>query len=478
MRIALQRELRTSARRSGTFWARVFAGALAALALFRDAAGTFAGRSMFFTAVTLAFLACIFEGVRRGAGAIADERNDGTLGLLFLTQLTGPQLMFGKFMAIGLSAFQTALAAAPVLAASLLLGGVSFGEFVRSSIALWHILSLCICISVISSVRATDPVRVMTRTWAMVALCALLLTILFATRLVRWANPITPLMGITDGNYYGGRPAFWISLLLYQTLAAGSLFLAGRRLFKDWQAAEEAPFRQSSIKVSFENYPKNSNRVPARVRDTPRWFTANAMEWLTLRDMQMHSGRWGALLLTVIAAALALAAPVLAIFIGFIGFGSLIFSLCVTSTRVVARLQQSGALELLLTTPLGERGVIEGHRAGLRKMFRWPFVTGYCVLLIFALQQEPDDRFGCLYILSGLILLAWATPWIGTMVALKSKNPRRAVLWTVLLVLVLPRFGFCFLADPFYFAILGIAARIYLRRHFRRLAAERFIAVD
>src|SRR4051812_46792000 len=97
MQIALQRELLVGARRSGTYWARIFAGTLAAFALFQDASRNFAGRDMFFTALTIAFFACVFEGVRRGAGAVADEKNEGTLGLLFLTKLSGPQLMFGKY---------------------------------------------------------------------------------------------------------------------------------------------------------------------------------------------------------------------------------------------------------------------------------------------------------------------------------------------------------------------------------------------
>jgi hypothetical protein len=480
MRIALQRELRAGARRSGTYWVRIFACALAALALFQDASKNFAGRDLFFTALTLAFVACVFEGVRRGAGAIADERREGTLGLLFLTALTGPELMLGKFLAIGISALQTALAAAPVMAAGLLLGGISFWEFVRSGIAVWHTLSLSICMSMLGSVRTTDPIRVMTRTWVfLIGLFPILMTALwFKVRLLQWANPMTPVLGITDGYYSGGRAAYWTSLLLYQSLAVGALYLAGRRLFKDWQTAEEARFKEDAVKVAYDELPKNSNFVPARTRDGPRWFKSNPLEWLTLRDMKLHEGRWGIFLLALIAGGVVQIAPKLAILLLTLGFGCGIFALCISSTRLIASLQQSGALELLLTTPMGERGLIDGHRRGLRKIFRWPFVVGYCVLFGTAMRQNPDDRFIVFYILAGVILLAWATPWIGILVGLKAKNPRRAVLWTIFLVMALPRLGFCFLADPVYFLIFGVIARIYVRRNVRRLAAERFMVQE
>ena len=62
------------------------------------------------------------------ADCISRERREGTLGLLFLTPLKGPDIVVAKGVAQGLRAMTLGLAVLPVLTIPFLLGGVSWTE--------------------------------------------------------------------------------------------------------------------------------------------------------------------------------------------------------------------------------------------------------------------------------------------------------------------------------------------------------------
>jgi ABC-type transport system involved in cytochrome c biogenesis permease component len=369
MQMVVQRELQVAARRSGTYWARFIAGGIAAIAILQQTGGISNGRRLFFTAVTLAAIVTFYEGMRRATAAIAKEKREGTLGLLLLTPLTGPELMRGKFAAIALSTFQTGLAAVPVLAASLLFGGVSAGEFARAIIALAHGLSLVIVLGLAVSTNAKDEETPNAPIGFVVAAAGIFATLIWTIPRFRWINPMTPILEISDGEYGISPWGFWISIALWQAMGWLKLRAHGRALIEMVRAREEAAFTQRAP-VRIENWKdKSGDFVPGRINDAPRWFDGNPMEWYTLRDVGMHVGRWGALIMTIAAAACVMIFPGAGQVVWFIGFGTLLISLCVTSARPIARLHEWGALELMITTPLGERGILEGHMSGLKNCF-------------------------------------------------------------------------------------------------------------
>jgi ABC-type multidrug transport system permease subunit len=478
MQMVVQRELRAAARRSGSYWVRVGAGAFAALALMQATGNVRNGRQLFFTAVVLAFIFCLFEGARRAAGSVATEKTEGTLELLFLTPLTGPELLRGKFAAIAISAFQMALAAVPILAASLLLGGISAGEFLRALIALAHTLALVIAIGIRWSVKAKD---------GQAALTGILIFLGFTTGffagfaysipLLRAINPMTPLVSISDAVYGQAPLGFWISVALWQTFTWYSLRTLGDRLKATVQTVQEETFR-AYPPVHIEEWPKDVRHlVPARITDTPRWFAANPIEWFTLRDMGMHSSRWGVLIVSIFLGVLGILIPPLGYVVAAIAIVALVFTLSVTAAGSMARLKESGALELILTTPLGKRAILKGHHRGLRKLFFWPFVvwTAVIVSLFFRSEMDPEGAFYISgFIVVSIWLLAWMTPWFAAAAALRSKTPARAIGWTVFFVLVFPRIFFCWMGDAIYFGLFGPYARHYVLKNFRRLVAERF----
>src|SRR5437588_6040880 len=88
-------------------------------------------QSIFLGLSVLALIYCLAAGRRSTADCLSQEKRDGTLGLLFLTDLKGYDVILGKLAATSLSGFYGLLAIFPILAVPLLLGGLTNGEFWR-----------------------------------------------------------------------------------------------------------------------------------------------------------------------------------------------------------------------------------------------------------------------------------------------------------------------------------------------------------
>jgi hypothetical protein len=182
------------------------------------------------------------------------------------------------------------------------------------------------------------------------------------------------------------------------------------------------------------------------------------------------------------------------------------FFVAMQACRFFAEARRSGALELLLCTPLTSREIIHGQWQVLKRLFLWPIVTLVVVQLAFvvpyvisikslfgqAAQTLPASAPGAAYVsymvyLAGLLPICnnilklvldfYALGWIGMWLALTIKKPNLAVAFTVLFVLVLPSFVFCV---PDFLIDIGfiIWARIKLRQDFRVLASPSYTATS
>jgi len=157
------RELRVAARRRGTFWTRtaVALGAIVTGAFFYLAnLGTPAeivAQRIFMGLMALSIFFCLFAGRLLTADCLSEEKRQGTLGLLFLTDLEGYDIVLGKLAATSLNGFYSLLAVFPVLAVPLLLGGIANGEFWRVVLVLANsfLFSLAVGIFVSSLSRET-----------------------------------------------------------------------------------------------------------------------------------------------------------------------------------------------------------------------------------------------------------------------------------------------------------------------------------
>src|ERR1043166_5516950 len=128
-----ERELRAGARQKGTLhirWitAAAFVGLLAWLMWVFDG---FRAPQVFGAFSTVAFFYCLIVGTARTADCLSCEKREGTLGLLFLTNLNGPEIIGGKLCSSALAAAYGLFAIFPLLALQMFIGGITLAHLFR-----------------------------------------------------------------------------------------------------------------------------------------------------------------------------------------------------------------------------------------------------------------------------------------------------------------------------------------------------------
>ncbi len=170
----VDRELRVAARRKSTYFARGGAALLGIvigafymlLFTLTGPSSTGLGTYMFTIVSWYALLTTFLAGVFLSSDCLSEERREGTLGLLFLTDLKGRDVVVGKFVAVSLNAFYGLLAVFPVLAICLLTGGVAGAEFWRTCLALLNFLFFSVTAGMLVSSFCQSASRAMAGTLA------------------------------------------------------------------------------------------------------------------------------------------------------------------------------------------------------------------------------------------------------------------------------------------------------------------------
>lgn len=155
------RELRVAARQKSTYWNRVWAAGLGliifflcGLATMRESAHIL-GQALFYSIAALAGMICVLSG-SGVADSISSEKREGTLGLLFLTNLSGFDVVAGKIAAGSLGAVYRLIALLPILAITFLLGGVDMDAYLRVIAACASTMMLSLAFGVYWSSRLTN----------------------------------------------------------------------------------------------------------------------------------------------------------------------------------------------------------------------------------------------------------------------------------------------------------------------------------
>jgi ABC-type transport system involved in cytochrome c biogenesis permease component len=476
------RELRVAARRRATyrtrFWAVFFAVAAFTwefLTLSRARIpSTMHGRILFTTISGLAFVYCLFIGARATADCLSEEKREGTLGLLFLTDLKGYDVVFGKLVANSLNAFYGLVAVFPIIAICWLLGGVSFQQFSETVLVLVTTLFFSLSAGIfVSTYNRLERV-------AMFFTILLILACTFGPVLLGFV--LSTSFGVSDTNIFavmftpamsllvamepatGGRfPNFVYSASLATTwiLTISLLWGASRKLPHSWQEKKPKP---TASKLKTFQLPQ-PNRIEAN-KFRAETLDKNPFLWLTLRGREKLNHAWGFVL-----------AMILIWSFGFLGAGRImwdydllfptllfihaflkIWVISESCTRLVED-RRSGALELLLSTPLDAKEIILGQHLALRRQFGGPFLLLMVLeslCFFFGISGRETNWSRKLFLPSAMILfvadyftLRWVAMWIG----LNAKNINRAVLKTALLVLSMPWIIYLLLANlvPFIY---------------------------
>ncbi|HEX5223029.1 MAG TPA: ABC transporter permease subunit [Verrucomicrobiae bacterium] len=460
----VERELRINARQRATHRMRLTAALLAlvvwfAFSIFGNIPSTQRAQFIFATIGVLSLGFAILAGAFLTADCLSEERRDGTLGLLFLTDLKGHDVVLGKLASTSLNSIYGLIAVVPMLAVPLLMGGVTGGEFARTALVLLTTLFLSLAAGMFVSAVSLDSRVAFLRALAiMVILSGVLpllwwgLRILLGMRVdfLLLPSPGYALRYAGDAFYSarGGTTEFWTSLLVMGGL--GILFLAAASVMlpRLWrQGRDEGAPRPAGVQMMV----KRRNRLKAELESRPYF-------WLATRDDRM--ARWanrvmGLALLVWFAFYVhgGAAAPGRASFLilVFLAFGLHVLFKCIVAAEATRRLsedRQNGALELLLVTPLRPGEIITGQKAAEAWLFRWPkFMLVVMNLLFIGLMFGPtrpgmgaNDRIiFALMFLGGILLLFTDCFVMGSTsvwAALTTKRHARAILKTIRIILL------------------------------------------
>ena len=471
----VERELRVASRKAGTYWLRSIAALVLLLIFFWavlaiNAPAARIARVIYSVMGTLVLSGCAVAGIFQTADCLSSEKREGTAGLLFLTDLKGYDVVLGKLAANSLHSYYGLLSILPVLALPMLMGGVTGGEFGRLILVLLATLFFSLSIGMLVSAVSREARQAMIITGAVIIFFNAILPGVYAA-LSRMHFAYKPLLWPSAGNafivssdvyykYGTGAREFLDSLAAILGIGFGCLLLATLILPRAWQEkAHAAGGRQAGLWQRLR-FGSASRRNVKRIT----LLDVNPFYWLTARDRLASVASLGLI---------GVAAPFfLLFFLNLLGssimakgmaVSCMIYTTaglglalkCLMATEASRRLnddRQSGALELLLVTPLSVKEIIQGQRRALHRQFALPmFFLGSMILglmvCIYGIMNEQDNFAWVIFTGNIAVLMTdfYALGWLGMWAGLRAKNHHRAALSALARVLGLPWLGFLLL---------------------------------
>ena len=528
----VNRELRVASRRRGTYWSRaltacaaILAGSVVYMMVYQDPPHDQAG-TLFDVISVGAFIYCLLAGVRSTADCLSEEKREGTLGLLFLTDLKGYDVVGGKLVATSLNSFYGLTAIFPVLAIPLLMGGVTNGEFWRRSLVLANTFFFSLALGMFFSSITKSPRKAMAGTF---------LSLLFLTVgliwLIDWApnlirnhdlrhagtllNPCYSFALSSDARFKVAAHDFKVSAGIIHGLAWLLLALASIIVPRSWQdhplGATGGQWRALWHRWSFGD-------AASRLAFRRRLLDRNAFFWLAGRARLKPLHVWAALAFIAclwIWGALEngrdWTVGVCYFVTGIVLNTTLKLWIASEAGRRLGEDRKIGALELILSTPLTVRDILRGQMLALRRQFLGPLLAVILVETVFLLAAVRGGRSddgslaadvalwlaGLLMLVADMLALSLVAMWVG----LTARNPNHTTGITVRRVLVLPLavslaimfffgiffarfvdsdFGWQFFLGVWFVPgiiadlVFGLRAWFRLRGEFRVMAAQRF----
>jgi ABC-type transport system involved in multi-copper enzyme maturation permease subunit len=384
----VNRELRVAARKRSTFWLRVVA-ALTALVIgggcmllgLLPGTQTFKMGSVLFAILTwLCLAASLSAGLFFTSDCLSEEKREGTLGLLFLTDLRGYDVALGKLLATSLRGFYALLAVLPILGITLFMGGVAGAQYWKSTLALVNALFVSLAAGMAVSSVSRDSQKALMGTLLLLLLLALGGPVADAAMAGMHQRGFEPLCSLASPGYVLVAASaligtsYWSALVTTHLLGWALLALACALVPHTWQERKRA----GSVRRQGWVYAWKYGGARRRLRLRRKLIGQQPVAWLACRERWQSLGLWAiALLLTggfvaVLTTALPREAWIVWNYVG--GLFILILYLWTASQacRLFVEARRSGLLELLLATPLNEGQIVAGQWQALLRMFGLP----------------------------------------------------------------------------------------------------------
>ena len=518
----VERELRVAARERGTYRVRFLAAFVTVLfsvfslwfvrVVFNER--PIPPRDLFLFLAWISFIFVLFAGFSLTCDAISEEKRDSTLGLLFLTDLKGYDVVLGKFSVAVVRGVYALLATVPVLALPLMMGGTNLGELAC--------VALTLLVTLIFSMSAGLVISALSRrSWSAFGNSAVVLFIFAAAlpvisqlvggyfrnfglaQLVVLPSPSYAMYNSFRTATGLSSNAYGTSLAIIAALVLVGLFAASQitpRVWKDRPPARRLARALEWFRAFKFGSPEFRNRFRRRL------LNSNPIFWLSRRE---RVSSLGMVLALAFLAAIAVwvgrldwsmlgpkgneVLPVIAwFFCTAVVHGLMLLRIAIIAAERFGEDRRSGALELILSTPLSIRTVLAGHWKGLRRYFAGPALIAFGVhamalSLFFTIPPIVDEgvpNIGAVLVQTGrhllgqplshpgwevmmialiflgmfpLLLLDWiAIAWLGTWTSLRSKYLIFAPIRTLFILHVPPVILYGFIAG--FFANGGLLA--------------------
>ncbi len=487
----VERELRVAARKRNTFWLRIIAalvaltigGGFMVLTMTLPFGMTQVGSVLFGLLTWMSLAAALSAGLFFTSDCVSEEKREGTLGFLFLTDLRGYDVVLGKLLATSLRCFFALLAVFPILAITMLMGGVTGPHFWKTLLALVNALFCSLAVGMFVSSISRDSQK------ALGATLLVLLLLIFAGPAVDGIlaaineRAFRPLLSLGSPGFvfiWADRwgDTFWRGLVINQILVWLLLGLACVLVPRTWQQRRA---RNTASQGSW-SYAWRYGGLKRRVSLRQKLLGKNPVLWLACRE------RWQSLVIwTVTVVVLA-------------GFGAMLLSDLPTevwmfwtylgnvlavilylgtasqASRFFVDARKSGLIELLLAAPLNGKDIVQGQWRALVRMFALPMTLFLCVQFAATLLSQQamwgvmtatggstggsgweNLVFGLLGGLASAVVTAAnlvALCWFGMWMGMTSKNANFATLKAVVFVQVLPWFVITFASYLISFLVL------------------------
>ena len=415
----------------------------------------------------VAELGCLMSGVLLTADCISREKRETTIGLLFLTDLKGHDVVLGKVVAASLHFIYALLAVLPLLGLTILLGGVTGGDYWRTVLVLLASLLFSLGLGVLVSTYSRQPRYAMGGTLLILVIVTCVLPI-FNRMLPRWPllyelNPMCAWEWADDHVYRlpQVREMFWISVALVGGLGAVFLGWASLVLPLVWQEG------RGSARKLLEQEGRREAEFGSegfRLELRRELLGVNPYYWLASRGQGARNLGWllfGAMMLLWLClfAGVYIAPPPMNLeaFSGvlFIAGGlNVIYKYMVAweASRRLHEDRESGALELLMVTPLSAGQIVAGQARALWRGFWFPALTlmvaGSGLIWLVShphplnLRLMRMDGSTQMILFGGAMVMVvldfFGLAWTGMWMALRARKHHNAVLCTLALVVLLP----------------------------------------
>ena len=463
----LERELLVAARRRSTYWWR---GGAAASALFvwvtmwltssaNSMPPAVVGKQIFSFLGAVGVLVCLLAGVFLTADCVSQEKREGTLGLLFLTELRGYDVVLGKLAASSLRAGYCLLGAMPVLALPLLMGGVTIGEFARVILLFGLTLATSLAVGLVISTVVQQALAGATATLGVLLILAGVLPALHGLAAINpslsrldlpiwWSSPFVGFAQSFDQAYRvrTGAWQYWGCAGILLALTSAGLLGACLGLRRGWI---EGAGRQASRWAAAWRRIRFPDSGAAAARERRR-LSGDPTAWQASRDRLpslLAAGLASGLVLLWLGFYLNASAAIWAYAVAFhVPYALHLLIKLHAGVAAASRFfhqRQDGIFEQVLGTRVEPGRLLAAHLRALRCQFLGPsvqllLVNGALVTLVNAeTQWNPPSSFRTLLlqiVCGGALLLALdlsALCWVGAWVGLRARRQHRAVLGTL-----------------------------------------------